>query len=393
MIDLFESSWIELSRSALQANVNFMRDHIGPDSLLSCVIKGNAYGHGIASFLPLAEDCGVGHFSVFSAGEAAEAFAASENDSHIMVMGHIEEEAIPWAVEKGISFYVFDLHRLRQAAEAGERIGTRALVHLELETGLNRTGLTMEELPGAVEILQGSHGVSVAGVCTHYAGAETVSNYLRIRKQIAVFRERCEWIEAKGIDSGLHHTACSAAALTYPETVMDMVRSGIALYGYWPTGETKMNYLLNYSRGDEEVLTKAPSPLRRVMSWKSRIMSVQEVPPGQFIGYGNSCMTAVRSRIASVPVGYSHGFARDLSNTGYVLVGGERAPVAGLVNMNMVLADVTGIPGASRGDEVVMIGTQGRGEATVSSFSELSQHLNYEVLVRIPAHIPRVVVD
>jgi alanine racemase len=174
---------------------------------------------------------------------------------------------------------------------------------------------------------------------------------------------------------------------------MDMVRSGIALYGFWPTGETKMNYLLNYSDGGEDEISKTPSPLRRVMSWKTRIMSIHEVSPGQFIGYGNTCMATARSRIASVPIGYSHGFPRDLSNSGFVLIRGMRAPVTGLVNMNMIMVDVTGIQDAEQGDEVVIIGRQGHQEITVSSFSEMSQYLNYEVLVQIPAHIPRIAVD
>lgn len=393
MVPLFDSSWIELSRSALQANVDFMRDHIGPDAILSSVIKGNAYGHGIRAFLPLAEECGIRHFSVFSAREAEVALGSVTGDSHIMIMGHVEGDAIPWAIENDISFYVFDMERLRKADAAALRTGRRARVHLELETGLNRTGLTGEEMLLAAAFIKARPHIRVEGVTTHYAGAETVSNYLRIQNQKAVFTEKCRRLEDSGLDTGLRHTACSAAALTYPETIMDMVRSGIALYGFWPTGETKMNYLLNYREGEEDGLSKDPSPLKRVMTWKSRIMSTHDVPPGQFIGYGNTCLTTVRSRIASVPIGYSHGFPRDLSNSGFVLVRKRRAPVAGLVNMNMILVDVTEIPGATTGDEVVIIGRQGDREVTVSSFSEMSQYLNYEVLVQIPAHIPRISVD
>lgn len=391
--ELYESSWIELSRSALRDNVAFMRGHIGPHTELSCVIKGNAYGHGINAFLPLAEECGIRHFSVFSAREAEEALKARRHGSSIMIMGYLPEEAIPWAIRNDVSFYVFDIPRLESAAKFAGQLQMTARIHLELETGLNRTGITEDELERAAEMIKACPDLEVAGVTTHYAGAETVSNYLRIQNQIVLFNDKCSWLEERGIDVGMRHTACSAAALTYPETIMNMVRSGIALYGYWPTGETKMNYLLNYSGGDEDELCKIPSPLRRVMSWKTRIMSIHDLSPGQFVGYGNTCMTTVRSRIASIPIGYSHGFPRDLSNLGFVLVRGRRAPVTGLVNMNMTLVNVTGIEGVSRGDEVVIIGRQGDMEVTVSSFSEMSQYLNYEVLVQIPQHIPRVAVD
>lgn len=390
---MYDGSWIELSKSALEDNIRFMRGHIGPDAVLSCVIKGNAYGHSISSFLPMAEECGISHFSVFSAREAELALEASVSKSRIMIMGHIDADAVPWAINNDISFYVFDLPRLRTAVEAAEKLESTARIHLEIETGLNRTGLTELEMEEAAGLIKACDYIQVAGVTTHYAGAETVSNYLRIQNQIALFKEKCQWLEKHGIDTGLHHTACSAAALTYPETIMDMVRSGIALYGYWPTGETKMNYLLNYASGDEEDICKAPSPLKRVMTWKTRIMSVHDVAPGQFVGYGNTCMTTVRSRVASIPVGYSHGFPRDLSNLGFVLVRGKRAPVAGLVNMNMTLIDITEIPEGAIGDEVVIIGEQGDQEITVYSFSELSQYLNYEVLVQIPLHIPRITVD
>ncbi len=390
---MYDCSWIELSKSALKANVDFMRKHIGPKAILSSVIKGNAYGHGIEAFLPLAEDCGIRHFSVFSAREAQVALEARTCHSHIMIMGHIGKDAVPWAIENDISFYVFDFQRLRIAEETAGKMGRKARIHLELETGLNRTGFREAEMERVVEKIRSSSFLQIEGVATHYAGAETISNYFRIQQQIALFKKRCDWLNLQKIDFGIMHSACSAAALTYPETIMDMVRSGIALYGFWPTGETKMNYLLNYSHGEEDQICKSPSPLRRVMSWKSRIMSIHDVSPGQFVGYGNTYMTMVRSRIASVPIGYTHGFPRDLSNSGFVLIRGRRAPVTGLVNMNMILVNVTEIPEASSGDEVVIIGCQGDQEVTVSSFSELAQYLNYEVLVQIPDHIPRIAVD
>lgn len=391
---MYDASWIELSRSALKKNIDFIKSHIGKETILSSVIKGNAYGHDISKFLPLAEECGIRHFSVFSAREAEIAFASRTRDSEIMIMGHIANSAVQWAIKNDISFYIFDLPRLSKTIEVAEELGTAARIHLELETGLNRTGLTKKTMEqAALMIKEKSECIEVAGVTTHYAGAETVSNYLRIQNQIALFNNKCSWLEEHGIDTGIRHTASSAAALTYPDTIMDMVRSGIALYGFWPTGETKMNYLLNYAPGDEDEICKMPAPLKRVMSWKTSIMSVHSIAPGQFIGYGNTCMTTVRSRIASIPVGYSHGFPRDLSNRGFVLIDGKRAPVTGLVNMNMTLVDITDIPDASRGDEVVIIGQQKDQEISVSSFSELSQYLNYEVLVQIPLHIPRIVVD
>ena len=227
------------------------------------------------------------------------------------------------------------------------------------------------------------------GVCTHFAGAESVSNYLRIQNQISVFEERCGLLREMGLDYGLRHTACSAAALTYPETVMDMVRLGIVAYGFWPTRETRIRYFL----AREGSTRSCRDPLRRVLSLKTSVMSVKTVGPGEFVGYGISYQTAGVMRVACIPIGCSMGLARSLSNLGRVLIHGKRAPIVGLVNMSMALVDVTHHDEVRIGDEVVVIGKQGRSAISVSSFSDMTGKLNYEVLVRLPERIPRVVVE
>jgi alanine racemase len=211
---------------------------------------------------------------------------------------------------------------------------------------------------------------------------------VRIQEQIENFEEYCTWFEDQGIEARHRHTACSASALNYPETIMDMVRFGIAQYGFWPNRETYMNFVKKYPNINKE----HKDPLERVLSWKSHVMSTKQVPAGEFVGYGNTYLTGRDETIASVPIGYSHGFGRNLTNVGIVLVNGKRAPVAGLVNMNLLTIDVTDIPDVQKGDEVVIIGHQGDQEMTVSSFSEMRNNMNYEVLVQIPSRIPRSIV-
>jgi alanine racemase len=223
------------------------------------------------------------------------------------------------------------------------------------------------------------------GLCTHYAGAESSSNYLRVKNQIKKFKQTVQKARRLGLEPRKLHTACSAAALTYPETIMDMVRIGIALYGYWPTRETYMHHYLKHKGEDD--------PLKRVLSWKSRVMSTKLVPEGEFVGYGTSYLAGIPTKIATVPVGYAWGFSRNLSNLGRVIVGGKRTAVIGVVNMNMMIADITETPGVQRGDEVVLIGRQGDQEISVSSFSELTHRINYETLVRLPSQIPRILVE
>jgi alanine racemase len=385
------SSYIELSQSALEKNVRFLKKRIGESSVFSSVIKGNAYGHNIRDFVPLAVNCGIKHFSVFSAEEAWEAHRQVSPDCHLMLMGYIDAEDLRWAISSGVSFYVFDRGRLEAAIQAARGLGMKARVHLEIETGLNRSGLDRPELDRVLEIIENNGDcLVVEGICTHYAGAESIANYWRIRNQIQRFEETISALEARGIRVPVRHTACSAAALRYPETIMDLVRFGIAQYGYWPSKETRIEYFLDCEKSGK---SHVQNPLRAVLTWKSRIMSIRNVRAGEYVGYGTIYQTSRAQKIATVPVGYSHGFARSLSNLGHVLVHGRRSAVVGVVSMNAIMIDVSHIPDVATGDEVVVVGRQGKNEITIGSFSDMSRNLNYEVLVRIPSEIPRVIVN
>ncbi len=387
----FAPAHIELSRSAFKQNISFLKDFIGDDTVFSSVIKGNAYGHGIEQFVPMAEQCGIRHFSVFSADEARRACKAKKKpDSRVMIMGMINNKTIDWAIEEEVSFYIFELDRLEAAIKRSGEHEKPARIHLHLETGMNRTGLNRERLIKAVKMIKAHEDlIRVEGICTHYAGAESVSNHVRVTRQIENFNNYCALLREKGIEATYNHTACSAAVLNYPETIMDMVRIGIAQYGFWPNRETYMKFLKNHS----DIRKVHKDPLKRIMTWKSRVMSTKTVDAGEFVGYGTTYQTSRRQQIATVPIGYSHGFGRNLTNVGIVLVKGQRAPVAGLVNMNMLTIDVTDIPDVRKGDEVVIIGKQGEEEMPVSSFTEMQNNLNYEVLVRIPSELPRYTVE
>jgi alanine racemase len=380
------ASEIELSKSALKQNIDYLKNRIGKSVKFVSVIKGNAYGHGIKQFLPMAEECGVDYFAVFDSCEAEEAFYVKKPETKLMIMGMIADNDIKWAVKNDISFFVFEKTRLKQAIKDAKSLKKKAKIHLEVETGLHRTGFTKDELKKAVKLIdQNKKYLLLDGVCTHYAGAESVANYLRIHNQIKRFNELKDWLKEKGIVPKYYHSACSAASLVYPETRMDLVRIGIAQYGFWPSEEVRMPALLSKDENFKE------RPLKRVLKWKSQIMSIEHVEPGEFISYGNFFQATCKTKIAAVPVGYSHGYRRSLSNLGFVLVKGKKAPVIGMVNMSVMIIDVTAIPFVKKGDTVVLIGKQGKHEITVSSFSELSNLVNYELLTRLPQSIPRVV--
>ncbi|GAA4445178.1 alanine racemase [Pontibacter saemangeumensis] len=383
---MLHSSYIEISKSALQANLDFIRRQVAPGVQVSSVIKGNAYGHGIEQFAPLAQDCGIGHFSVFSADEAQRLLQSLTAPATVLIMGYIGNAALEWAVAEGIEFYVFDLDRLAEAAQVSERLGKPAKIHLELETGMNRTGFAPADLNAVQKMLhKNRRHLVLQGLCTHFAGAESYQNHERVLTQLSRFQAQRQRLSQSGIIPKQLHTACSAAMMQYPDTHMDMVRIGIMQYGFWPSPET---YSAFRSRHPE-----SPDPLRRLINWKSSIMSLKHVPQGEYVGYGTSFQAPRDMVLAMVPVGYAWGYSRTLSNQGQVLLHGQKANVVGIVNMNGMMVDVTDIPAAQKGDEVVLLGKQGDHSISVASFAELSEQLNYELLTRLPLNIPRFIID
>ncbi len=380
------TSYIELSSDAVKRNITYLRKRIGPESIFLSVIKGNAYGHGIEEFLPLAETFGVENFAVFDAQEAETALAVKKPKTRVIIMGMIDNTELEWAIENDLSFYIFELDRLEATVKAAEKVKKKAKIHLELETGMYRTGFEEDELGRVCEIINRNRdSFEIEGLCTHYAGAESIANHVRVNNQYDEFMRLRNLLAANGITARFEHTACSAAALTYPHTRMDMVRFGIAQYGYWPGMETRMHNLLS----DKGTFTR--DPLRKVLQWKSKVMSTKKVGIGKFVSYGHSFLTAKNTRIATVPIGYFHGYRRSLSNIGHVLIRGKKAQIIGLVNMNMFVVDVSAIPGVTKEDEVVIIGDQGSQKITVSSFVELTNLVNYELLCRLPRSIPRII--
>ncbi len=382
---MFHSSHIEISKSAYRNNIKYIKKIIGENTKLSSVIKGNAYGHGIDKIVPLAEEMGIDHFSVFSASEALETLKIKSSQSDIMIMGLLDFEEIAWAIKNKIEFFVFDPERLEKAIEIAKSLNQKARIHIEVETGFNRTGFEYKYMPKLIKYMNSNRKHFIfEGLCTHYAGAESISNYLRIKNQIKIFHKFFRYFKRNNLVPLKRHTASSAATFTYPNTIMDMARVGIAQYGFWPSPETK---IYQFKKKPSE-----SNMLRRIISWKSRVMVIKKVEAGEFIGYGTSYMANKKMKIAVIPIGYANGFSRAFSNTGRVLIRGRRVPVVGTITMNTTTVNISDLPNVEKGDEVVIIGKQRRLSISVSSFCEMSEQLNYQLLARLPENIPRHIV-
>jgi len=383
---MHKNSTITISQQAHKNNIDFLKKMFGNKVILSSVVKGNAYGHGLTEFATLAFNNGITHFSVFDVEEAKIVLETLGQKVTIMIMGFVADDDLNWVIENDVEFYVFERYRLVKATKVAKKLKRRAIIHIEVETGMNRTGFEIRNSSRIAQyLIKEKQHIHFKGLCTHYAGAESISNYYRVSKQIELFAKAEAIFTSFGIAPEIKHSACSAASIMFPETRMDLVRIGILQYGLWPSPEVLVSYL--------NLKKKKIDPLERLISWKTEIMSVKRVKSGEFIGYGTSFMAHDKMKIATIPLGYSHGYSRSLSNHGRVLVNGHRCMVIGTVNMNMLTIDVTEIEHVKKGDEVMLIGKQDNLSLSIASFSDMSNQLNYELLTRIAKTIPRKIIS
>ncbi|TVR81967.1 MAG: alanine racemase [Chitinophagaceae bacterium] len=378
------SSRIELSQSALKANFNFIRKKIDKkDVLISAVVKANAYGHGYDSYIKMVEKCGINHFSVASAHEAEMVKSFSSEKSNIMIMGILYEEDISWAIKNDIEFYVFNYDRLLKVNEFAKKLNKKAIVHIETETGANRTGMSDFDFYKSLTFLKKKNSnIDFKGLCSHFGGAESFSNRFKIDAQLKKFKEQISWCKKKNILPGYIHIASSAATLFLPESHFNMVRVGVSQYGFWPSPDIFYDHI-------QKTGSRTNTGLKRVFTWKTDIMDIKNVKSGSFVGYGTAFQAVRDMRVAVLPLGYSNGYPRGLSNTGQVLIRGKKAQIIGLINMNLFTVDISHIPDAEVGDEVVLIGRQKNHVINISSFSNFVNLLNNEMMSRLPAAIPR----
>lgn len=377
------NTWVEISRDAYLHNLTFFRGLVGPGVELAVVVKANAYGHGWREIAELARGGGADSFCVHSLDEALALRAAGYGED-VLVMGHVPLARLGEAVEAGLRLVLYNPESAIELGRAARARGRRARVHLKLETGTYRQGVDEEGLGALLEVLGAHPELEVEGVYTHFANIEDTTDHGYARAQLERFEALVARIRGAGLAVGTRHAACSAATLLFPQTHFEMVRLGIAQYGLWPSKETFLSYRLEHPA--------ANSDLRPVLAWKARISQVKDVPAGAFVGYGCSYQTTRATRLAVLPIGYSDGYDRGLSNRAHVLVRGRRAPVRGRVCMNLTLVDVTDVPGAALEDEVVLLGRQGEQEVRAADLAEWAGTIPYEIVARLRQGMERVVV-
>jgi alanine racemase len=296
-------------------------------------------------------------------------------------MGPIERANLDEARARGIEIALWDTGSyLRAVIESARKHNARVPVHVKINTGTTRLGLEPHEAIDALEDYARLSELQIGGIFSHLAAAEELDSPFTLG-QLDTFAKTLEAAEQTLQHHNirpLRHIAASAAAMLWPQTRLDMVRIGIALYGLWPSPQTRV--AMNGARFD----------LQPVLSLHSSLAVVRAVEAGTSIGYGASYHAPKRTRIGVVPLGYADGIPRLLSNRGAFLVAGRRCPIVGRVCMNMTMIDLGAAPDAKPGDEVTLIGRQGECEVTADEWGEWAETINYEIVTRLPAELPRV---
>jgi alanine racemase len=373
------NTWVEIDRAALLSNIYACRQLIGPRCRLLGLVKGNAYGHGLRETAAVLLAAGVDMLGVEAVGEAV-ALRMAGATCPILLVGPLPASNVPFLLSHQLTPLLVSLEQVQSVGDWVRQAASGLDVHLKLDTGMHRQGIMPEELPLLLDLLAKYPTLRVSGVATHLARADEAEQPEWTRRQLERFDDMIVMLTKAGIHPPLRHAANSAAALLWPETRLDMVRLGIALYGFWPGPAVQQ-------------ASAAKLTLRPVLTWKTRVAAVKMVPCGGSVGYSGSYVTTRPSRIAVLPLGYYDGYSRALSNLGQVLIHGQRAPVCGRVSMDLMTVDVTDIPAVQPGDEVVLLGRQGLAEISAEDMATWLGTIHYEVITRINPLIPRLVMN
>jgi alanine racemase len=374
MQNFFRPTWVEVDKSDFLFNLKKIKEYLKKDTKVLPIIKANGYGHGGIELAKEAIKAGGIYGIGVSSIEEGIQFRKAGIKINILVLGsgypleHLSVASF-WDLTPTIS----SLQGLQVLSGLSKKFGKKLEFHLKVDTGMGRVGVIARD--NAYVILQkiaNMPDIKMVGIYTHFAVADTNLSYTQ--NQLDLFNEVIKYAKQLGLKF-LAHAANTAGLISNKKTHLDMVRPGIGLYGLSPFEHTKYKM-----------------KLKPVLSWKTKIVYLKKVPAGFCVSYGRTFVTNRASVIATVPVGYADGYSRILSNKADVLVRGKRCPIAGRITMDMMMLDVTGIKGVGIGDEVVLIGTQGKETIKTEELAKLQNTISYEITCSISTRIPRIIV-
>ncbi len=364
-------AWLEIDLTAIADNIERLLSVLGKQRKLIAVVKDDAYGHGATIIGQIAQQCGAQMMAVSLIEEAIELETVCPQ-ADILILGLVPLDAIPVAIGHGFYMPLDSVERAEAISQAACVQGTVAKVHLKVDTGMHRMGVPADEVGWLCHKVKDLPNLDICGIFTHFASAP--DDPLFTTQQFERFQQACR--EAEAVLDGrvlLKHCANSAATVRYPEMWLDAVRPGALLYG------------IPRNRGGQYLPT-----MEQALSIKAKIAAIRTLPAGEKLGYGRTWQAQRNSRIALLPLGYGDGYDRHLSNKGEVLVRGRRVPVVGTICMDSTFIDVTDVPDAKVGEEVVLVGNQGEETITIAEIAEHCGTVVQEVPVRMNVRLPRI---
>ena len=368
--------WIEVSKNAVINNLKQLREIVGEDVVLSVAVKANAYGHGIKEISRLLVKNGADWLAVNSI-EEAEVLRNDGIKKPILIMGFVQKKDLAKVIDLNARVFLYDASTAEELSEIALKKGKKTNVHIKADTGLSRLGVLSYDVLFFANELKKMKGIRIEGIATHFATSDDGNDKGRFRAQLASFRNIASALSKKGIKNLMKNGSNSAAAVICGGLGFNILRTGIAVYGYHSS-----EYVKNHCEKNKIKFIPA-------LSLKTKVAQVKEIRKGICVSYGCDFVSKKKMKIAILPVGYYDGLDRKLGNNGYVLIKGEKAKIVGRVCMNMIIVDVSGIADVSTEDEVVLIGKQGGQEITADDIAKQTSTINYEVLARLREGIKR----
>lgn len=364
-------AWAEVNLSAISRNVEAIKAGLAPRVEFCAVVKADGYGHGAVAVARACLAGGADRLAVAFAEEGVELRKAGFN-CPILVMGYTGAEEAPKALGYNLELTVVSAENAKAVAEAASRRGAKAPVHIKVDTGMRRLGIDWRDAGREARAIAAIDGLQLVGLSSHFADADAADQGFA-REQLRRFLEASEAAADAGIKPRLKHIANSAATLFLPESHLDMVRVGIALYGLRASTERPASVIL-----------------RPALSVRARVTQLREIGSGETVGYGRSYAASKPTRIAVLPLGYADGLSRSLSNRGRVVFEGGSAPIVGKVCMDQIMVDVDAVPGIKEGDMAVVAGYGG---PPVAELADLLGTIDYEISCAVRRRLPRVYVE
>ena len=365
-----------ISLDAVEQNFREMRKNIAEDTKMIAVVKADAYGHGAVPIAHLIE--GYDYIWGFAAATAEEAVHLRENGvtKPILILGIVFEEYYPELVRDDIRLAVCEYEEAEKLSKEAVLQNKTVHIHIALDTGMTRIGYA--DIPESVEEIKKIAelpNLEIEGMFTHFSRADEYDRSPAM-VQLERYQKFSDLVEAAGVEIPLHHCSNSAGIIRVPEANLSIVRAGITIYGIYPSSEV-----------ERDIVKLTP-----VMELKSHVTYVKEVPEGAAISYGGTYVADKKRRVATIPVGYADGYPRQLSNKGWVLIHGKKAPILGRVCMDQFMVDVTEIGDVKKGDEVTLLGRDGDEFISIEEIGDLCGRFSYEFACDISPRVPRIYV-